>query len=62
MRKIIVSIGLITMLGTAIVASTVNIKDNNNPTTVKGYGGNHCDPIEHLMGICRSSQTLLSEN
>jgi len=55
MRK---SIGLITMLGTAIVASTVNIKDNN-PTTVKGQ---HCDPIEHILGMCRSSQTLLSKN
>jgi hypothetical protein len=33
----------------------------NNPTTVYG-GGNHCDSIERLLGMCRSSQDFLQEN
>jgi len=34
------------------VASASNLKSHG--VTV-GYGGPHCDPIEHLMGACRSS-------
>jgi len=60
MRKLIKTVGYIVLLGSSLALASTSSVDN--PTTVKGYGGNHCDPIEHLMGICKSSQTLLSEN
>jgi hypothetical protein len=57
MKRLIKTIGFIAIFGALATAST------NDSTTVKrGYGGNHCDPIEHLIGMCNSSQTLLSEN
>ncbi len=60
MKKIIKAIGIIAILGSLGVASTtlsdtttVTKSKTKDITTVQG-----CDPLEHLMGMCRSSQTL----
>jgi len=68
MKKIITLMSAVLVLGAVATASTtVNSKIEisvqksileNNPTTVLG----HCDPIERLLGMCRSSQTLPFEN
>jgi len=57
---------VILVLGAVATASTIGetteaslkITTNTNPTTV----ATHCDPIERLLGLCRSSQDILQEN
>ena len=67
MKKIMTLIGAVLVLGAVATASSTTVSSEtsvqksilkDNPTTVLG----HCDPIEHLMGMCRSSQTLPLEN
>lgn len=62
MKKIIKIVGVISILGTMAVASTptssistmegLNTKVNTTSMDTSWY----CDPIERLMGMCRSSQ------
>ena len=62
MKKIIKAIGIIAILGSVAVASTSSVttevskKEVKDATTVQ-----FCDALMRLMGICRSSQTPLSE-
>ena len=57
---------VILVLGAVATASNVGdtteaslkITTDTNPTTVS----THCDPIERLLGLCRSSQDILQEN
>jgi len=65
MKRFMKLMGVVLVLGAVATASTVGgnpevlvNKNTNNPTTIFG----HCDPIEHLMGMCRSSKNILIEN
>ena len=55
----------INILGAILLFSavaTASVADKKISTTVNN-GGPHCDPIEHLMGACRSvSPDSLFEN
>jgi len=59
MKKFIKAVGIIAVLGSVAIASTsivetgVTLDKKKDATTV-----NACDPILHLMGICRDSQPL----
>ena len=65
MKKIMTLIGAVLVLGAVATASSTTVSSEtsvqksvtSNPTDI-----NRCDPIEHLMGMCRSSQTLPLEN
>jgi len=56
---------VILVLGAVATASNVGdtteaslkITTDTNPTTVS-----RCDPLERLLGLCRSSQDILQEN
>ena len=56
MKKIIKVIGIVAILGSLGLASTTlsttGVKSKDNTTV------SHCDPLEQLMGMCRSSETL----
>ncbi len=67
MKKIMTLIGAVLVLGAVATASSTTVSSEtsvqksilkDNPTTV----AQHCDAIEHIMGMCRSSQTLPLEN
>jgi len=68
MKRFIKLMSAMLVLGAVATASTVGGNPEvfvgkigeKNPTTVKD-GGNHCDAIEHLMGICQSSEDILTE-
>ena len=70
MKRFMKLMGVVLVLGAVATASTVGgnpevlvNKNTNNPTTVEGSGGgSHCDPIEHILGVCRSSKNILIEN
>jgi len=60
MKKIIKAVGVIVILGSVAIASTSSVattgvskSKTKDATTIQ-----YCDPIEHLMGMCRSSQTI----
>jgi len=61
MKKFIKVLGIVAILGSLGIASTTlstsGVSESKNITTVQR---GHCDPLEHLMGWCRSSQTLSS--
>ena len=66
MKKIMTLIGAVLVLGAVATASSTTVSSEtsvqksilkDNPTDT-----NRCDPIEHLLGLCRSSQTLPLEN
>jgi hypothetical protein len=67
MKRFIKLMSAMLVLGAVATASTVGGnpevfvgKSDSNPTTVYG-GGNNCDVLEQLMGMCRSSEDILTE-
>jgi len=67
MKKIMTLIGAVLVLGAVATASSTTVSSEtsvqksilkDNPTTV----AQHCDPIERLLDMCRSSQALPLEN
>ena len=70
MKRFIKLMGIVLVLGSVATASStvegnpevsLNRVNLENPTTVKD-GGDYCDPLEQLMGICKNSENILSES
>ena len=65
MKKIITLMSAVLVLGAVATASTTGVSSEistqksitSNPSDI-----NRCDFIEHMLGACRSSQTLPFEN
>jgi hypothetical protein len=64
MKRFMKFVSTVLVLGAVAVASNsvggnpeASVK-KNDPTMVQG----HCDPLERLLGACRSSQDLTQEN
>ena len=63
MKRFIKLISVVLVLGAVATASTLGenpeVNINRSPTDVAGQ---HCDSLERLLGMCRSSQNFLQEN
>jgi len=65
MKRFMKLVSVVLVLGAVATASTLG----GNPEALIKKGGyntdtsnGRCDPIEHLMGMCRSSKNILIEN
>ena len=64
MKRFIKLVSTVLVLSAVTTASSfggnpeVSSQKNNNPTTVLG----HCDPYERALGLCRSSEDILTGN
>ena len=64
MKRFIKLMSAMLVLGAVATASTVggnpevSMKDM---TTVSDSGGNHCDAIERILGLCKSSEDILTK-
>ena len=56
----------ILLFGAITTASSLGgnpeVFSDNNGVTLLDTANGHCDPLEHLMGMCRSSKDLIQEN
>jgi hypothetical protein len=62
MKRFIKLMSVVLVLSAVVTASDLGGNpevsvNGNNPTTVT-----YCDPIERILGLCRSSQDFLQEN
>jgi hypothetical protein len=66
MKRFMKFISVILVLSAVVTASTLGgnpeVWVKRNPIVVEWDGGNHCDPIERLMGMCKSSENILAES
>ena len=69
MKEIIKIVGTVVLLGNLTMASnttsstlTVEALSTNKVMTLSVDTSYYCDPIERLMGMCRSSKILPLEN
>ena len=65
MKRFMKLMSVVLVLSAVATASTLGgnpevlvSKGEKNPLTVYGF----CDPIERLMGMCRSSRNILTDN
>ena len=64
MKRFMKLMSVILVLGAVATASTLggNPEVSVNGVTLLDTANGHCDPLEHLMGMCRSSQDFLQKN
>ena len=67
MKRFMKLVSVVLVLGAVATASSMGgnpevVVQKKSPLMVEWNGGNHCDPIERLMGMCRSSGNILTEN
>ena len=69
MKRFMNLMGVVLVLSAVATASTVGgnpevlvSKNSFGGSPIKDVSRGRCDPIEHLVGLCKSSQDFLQEN